>query len=128
MVTVLPNPEPAFIGVATDGSGKKVANYAVQMYVDPQDGTGPVLQTVYFQAVNVFPLDENGNLLGKDDQVDYEWKRQLLDEIRAIRIGIEQLLETGAPSFDISKFSLIEEARIQRLDNSCNFNTLEQEQ
>ncbi len=128
MVTVLPNAEQAFVQVAADGSGKKVANYAIQMYVDPQDGTGPVLQTVYFQAVDVFLLDENGNPVGRDDQVEYEWKRQLLDEMRAIRIGMELLLETGAPSFDISKFSLIEEARIQRLDNSRNFDTLEQEQ
>jgi hypothetical protein len=94
------------------------------MYID--DGSGPVLQTVYFQAVSIFQLDENGNPLTKDDSVDYEWKRQLLDEMRAIRIGMEHLLETGRPSFDPTQFSLIEEARQQRLDTDMT-NIREQE-
>ncbi len=129
MVVVNPSAEQAFVQVAADGSGKKVANYAVQMYVDPQDGTGPALTTVYFQAVDVFQLDESGNPVSRDDTVDYEWKRQMLDEMRALRIGMEQLLEMGQPSFDVSRFSLIEEARSQRLDNaSPTRDGMEQEQ
>jgi hypothetical protein len=126
-VTVSSNVAPAVVQVATDGSGKRVANYAVQMWVDP--GTGPALQTVYFQAVDVFQLDENGAPVGKDDQVEYEWKRQLLDEMRAIRLGMELLLELGQPSYDIARFSLIEEARTIRLDRaSPTDNVLEMEQ
>lgn len=124
--TVGPGSGAGYVGVAPDTTGKKIANYSVQMYIDNQDGLGPVLQTVYFQAVDVFALDENGTPLTVDDRVDYEWKRQLLDEMRAIRIGIEHLMETGRPSFDATRFSLIEEARIQRIDDTKS-ERLEQE-
>lgn len=113
--TIDPNISPGYVAVSVDQSGKKIGNYAIQMYVDNNDGVGPVLQTVYLQNVVVTQIDENGNLVDWDDLIDYEWKRQLLDEMRAIRIGMEQLLETGRPSFDPQISSLIDDARRMRL-------------
>ncbi len=113
-----PGLNPAYVGVTQDQSGKKIANWSVQMWIDNQDGNGPQLQTVYFQAVNVTELDEFGNAIAADDRVEYEWKRQMLDELRAIRIGIEHILETGPPSLNLTVSSLIDEARAQRLNDS----------
>jgi len=110
---------PGYVGVSPDLTGKKVGNYALQMYVDNNDGLGPVLQTVYFQSVVVTQIDENGTPLTVDDRIDSEWKRQLLEEMRAIRIGMEYLLETGRPSFDITRSSLLDEARDQRIDGAA---------
>ena len=116
--TTGPGISPGYVGVSPDSTGKKIANWAVRGWIDNQDGNGPQLQTVYIQAIDVTELDENGNPLTSDDKIEYEWKRQLLDEMRAIRIGIEVLLESGPTSFDISRFSLIDEARAQRLNDS----------
>ena len=117
-ITTPSGAQSGFVEVAPDSTGKRISNFAVQMYVDNQDGNGPVLQTVFLQAVLITQLDENGVPIGVDDRVDYEWKRQLLDEMRAIRIGMEHLLETGRPSFDPSQYSLVDEARAQRLDDA----------
>ncbi len=70
------------------------------------------------EATGVFPLDENLLPVLRDDQVDFEWKRQLLDELRAIRLGMELLLEMGQPTVDLSRITLIEEARNLRLSAS----------
>lgn len=118
MNTVSPGASVSFIGVAQDGSGKKLANIAITTLVDAQDGNGPTIQTLLFQSVVVTQIDEYGAVLSADDRVDYEWKRQLLDEMRAIRLGMEVLMETGRPSFDPVNNSLIDEARRSRIDNT----------
>lgn len=106
-----------FVQVAPDASGKNIANYAAQMYVDPGDGTGAQLKTVYFQATAVVLVDANGVALETEDAFFlYDMQKKMLDELRAIRIGMERLnAERPANSAD-NELSLIEEAQQLRED------------
>jgi hypothetical protein len=89
-----------YVQVAADGAGKKIRNLSVQTL----DSTG-TLQTTYMQVVSL--ADENGNQILGGDQNDFQ--QQLLDEVRAIRMGIQQLLDAGGRKADIN--DLLEQAR-----------------
>lgn len=75
-----------FIQVAADGAGKKVRNLTATVVLP--DGT---LGTVYMQCVSIF--DENGNAVLFSEHRD--WQVEMLDELRAIRIGTQQILDAG---------------------------------
>lgn len=91
-----PSTKAQFIQTPDDtaNTGKRIRNFLVQAFVDQGDGNGPVLQNLFMQVTGIVQCDEAGNPLSKDDLInDFEWKRQMLDEIRAIRIGIQLSLE-----------------------------------
>lgn len=103
-----------FIRLATEGTGPRVQNIAVQTYVDHNDGNGPQLVTLYMQAATVTPVDANGNLVESDEYlIGAEWKTQLLDEMRAIRIGMERLIDNNRFMADEEQ-GLLEQAQGQR--------------
>jgi len=83
-----------FIQVAPDSSGKRVRN--LQVTVQQPDGTSV---TAYMQVIAI--ADESGNLLALTDYHDHH--RQIIDELRAIRLGIELLADVD--------MSLIERAQ-----------------
>lgn len=107
----------AVIQVAQDGSGKRVRNIAVQAFIDAGDGQGAVLQTIYMQATAVTLVDDQGDPVSLDDTIhDPAWKRDLLDEMRAIRVGLELLLDGGQakPAATALDGSLLDVARERR--------------
>ncbi len=76
----------------TANAGKRIRNLLVQAFVDQGDGGGPQLVDLLMQVVGIVQCDDAGNPLSKDDLInDYEWKRQVLDELRAIRLGMQVL-------------------------------------
>jgi hypothetical protein len=102
------------VGVPTN-PGQRIQNLQFQTFVDLGDGNGPQLQTVQMQVVNPRFTDASGNPLGMDDIGDYEWKRQLLDEMRAVRLGLQLLLENnGKYPVDASGLDLLVEAQALR--------------
>jgi hypothetical protein len=83
----MPGPTETYVQVAPDSSGKKIRNLQVQL--QQTDGT---FATVLMQVVSI--ADENGNPMVVGDTLD--WQMQLLDEMRAIRIGVQEILDAGA--------------------------------
>jgi hypothetical protein len=102
-----------WLGVTSSPQGNsKLQNIAVQLYVDEQDGNGPTLQTVFMEVVAVYNVDANGNVREDDDVIlTADWKRQMLDELRAIRIGMERLNAPFLHERLAGTQSLIEEAQ-----------------
>jgi hypothetical protein len=82
----MPSPQDSFVQVAADGSGKRVRNMALQVVL-PDNTIG----TVYMQVVSI--ADENGNEIIVADELD--WRQQMLDETRAIRIAMQQMWDAG---------------------------------
>lgn len=84
---------------------------AVQSWVDAGDGNGPQLVTLRLDCVAVYQVDANGNV--QDDEevlAGAAWKKQLLDEVRAIRIGMEILTENRR-FMPTTETSLIEQSQ-----------------
>lgn len=95
------------VQVAQDGQGKKIRNFAIQTV----DANGNVA-TVYMQGIQV--VDESGNLYEVRGPLE-EWQTDVLDELRAIRIGIQELLTDGACGREGGmSLPLIDAAREQR--------------
>jgi hypothetical protein len=91
----------SFVQLAQDGTGKKIRNLAVQTYVDLGDGNGPQLTTVNLQVTAAALIDPTtGAMLALDDLVDADWKRKMLLNTVATRIGIQELL-SNAPDRNI---------------------------
>ncbi|SRR5712691_4982657 len=90
--------------------GAKIRN--VQVLVNVVDAVTGVtsLQLVQMQAVQSW--DENSNPIPFREEED--WRRDLLDEIRAIRLGIQELLEDSGCGYTVP--ALIDTARDQRED------------
>ncbi len=84
-----------FVRVGTEGTGPRVQNVAVQTWIDHGDGNGPQLVTVYMQAAAIWPVDPaSGQPIEADEYlIGADWKTQLLDEIRAVRMGMERLTD-----------------------------------
>jgi hypothetical protein len=85
---------PGYIQLAADGSGKRVANFAVALpagtLVTDGDGNQTVLSaatTVFVQRVAL--TDSSGNAI--DDLVGNDRQDEILDELRKIRIGIGKI-------------------------------------
>ena len=79
--------QEAFVQVAPDSTGKKIRNIKIQTLLDPGDGSGAVLTDVYMQVTTI--VDEQGNAI--NDFIDYQWQREVLLELQAIRRGIESM-------------------------------------
>lgn len=92
--------QDSFVQVPSDGSGKRVRNLAIQLLLP--DGT---IGLTYMQVVSI--ADENGNPLQLVEESD--WRQELLDEMRAIRIGMQQWLDAGMVTDDEN--SLLEQAQ-----------------
>jgi hypothetical protein len=80
------------IQLAQDSTGKNVRNLVVQAYVDDGDGNGPKLQTLYMQVAAVTLVDLTGNVVDMGELVDSDWKRMMLINAVATRIGMQELL------------------------------------
>jgi hypothetical protein len=106
--------QPRFVQTIPNSTGSKIQNLAVTAYVDNQDGNGPQLATLFLQATAVYAVDANGNLLDPDENLlTSDWKRQMLDELRAIRIGVQMQVENRRDMVD-SDQSLIDQAQSLR--------------
>lgn len=79
----------AYVQVAADGSGKKIRN--ISACVLQSDGT---LATVYMQVTSI--VDEKGNAVSFSSDLDLQ--QQMLDEMRAVRIGIQMLVDWMNPA------------------------------
>lgn len=100
-----------YVVVGNASSGSNIANLAVTAWVDLQNGNGPQLVTLYLQAVAAMRVDPNGTLYEIDEvELTADWKRQMLDEIRAMRLGMEQLCENRRDITDYDQ-SLIDRAQ-----------------
>jgi hypothetical protein len=84
------------------------------LYLPVQQADGSVVQ-VAMQVVSV-AVDADGNWLDQDDTINnYEWKRQMLDELRAIRVGIQMLMDVSRKDpFSGKDFDLINIAQALR--------------
>ena len=104
-----------FVQVPPNSTGPKINNYAITAWVDNQDGNGPILQTVFLQATAVVPVDVNGNVMEPDEAyLTADWKRMMLDELRAIRLGMQRLNSSRLADLADDELSLIEEAQQRR--------------
>ena len=74
----------AVVQVAPDSTGKKIRNFQLQTL--QSDGS---IATVMVQATAV--LDEEGNPARFAD--DHDLRQQTLDELRAIRVGLQLLVD-----------------------------------
>ena len=74
----------SYVGVAADGAGKKIRN--LQITTLQADGS---LLTVQMQVVAIG--DEEGNPVRFSET--FELQQQMLDEIRATRMGIQLLVD-----------------------------------
>ena len=83
-----------------------------ELRVTPVDVVGPLTDAeLRDSAVPVIPAGPDGRPLDQDERIDdATWKRLLLDELRAVRIGIQYLLD-NTPTRDID---LLAEAQSQR--------------
>jgi hypothetical protein len=104
-----------FVRVSTEGTGPRVQNVAIQTWVDHGDGNGPQLVTVFLQATAIWPVDPTTGVPVEADEflIGAEWKRQMLDELRAVRLGMQRLTENRRDMVD-SDQSLIDEAQEMR--------------
>ena len=109
-------PAADFLRLNAEGTGPRVQNVAVLAWVDHGGGTGPELQTIYMQVAAVWPVDASGNRVDEEEfLIGAEWKTQLLDEMRAIRIGMDRLIDNNRTMLDEEQ-SLLEQAQGQRYD------------
>ncbi|SRR5712691_4152046 len=76
--------QESFVQVAPDSTGKKLRTF--QALVQQLDGT---YATVQIQAAEI--VDEFGNPVSVTDQTP--WQQRMLDETRAIRLGIQVIVE-----------------------------------
>ena len=120
-----PSTKAQFIQTPDDtlNTGKRIRNFLVQAFVDQGDGNGSQLVSLVMQIVGIVQCDDAGLPLSKDDLInDYEWKRQVLDELRAIRLGLQILAvedavtgsNTGNHAADSGKLDLLTEAQALR--------------
>jgi len=77
-------PRASLVQVAPDSTGKKISN--LQMEVLQTDGS---IATVQLQIISI--ADENGNPMRVVESQDVA--QQMLDEMRATRIGMQMLVE-----------------------------------
>lgn len=82
--------QDTYVGVAPDGTGKKIRNLSMQ--VQQADGT---ISTVQVQVVSM--VDEDGNAVRFTTDLDVQ--QQNLDELRALRLGMQEIVEwiKGSP-------------------------------
>jgi hypothetical protein len=113
----MPYQREAFpISPSVAANSSNAETFALQAYVDPGDGTGPQLRTIFLEAVAIFPLDANGNPIETDElRSSAAWRKELLDEVRAIRIGMQRLTE-NTRYMSNEELSLIEQAQEQNED------------
>jgi acyl-CoA thioesterase FadM len=80
----------AFVQVATDGTGKKIRNIAVEAV--QADGT---IAVVYQQVVAIY--DEKGRPV---ELIDHEWKAAVLDRLDTlITIACEAMASHDGPGY-----------------------------
>src|SRR5437870_10603820 len=79
----------SFVQVAPDSTGKKLRTF--QALVQQPDGT---FSTIQIQAAEI--VDEFGNPF--ELTKDVTWQVQLLDEMRAVRFGIQGILDYLNPA------------------------------
>jgi hypothetical protein len=106
------DPRRSFAVSPSVASNAAQANtYAVQAWVNQQDGTAPTLQTLLLDCVAIYPVDPNGNLLEQDEVLaGAAWNNAVLSELRAIRLGMEILTQNERFIPD-ETISLIEKAQ-----------------
>jgi hypothetical protein len=80
-------PNEQYVQISPDSTGKYVRNLTLQVLGD--DGN---FRTVNVEVISA--MDEFGNRLLWNDE--YDWRQQMLDELRAIRLGIQALFNAGA--------------------------------
>lgn len=75
-----------YVQVSPDSTGKQIRNFSLQI----QEDNGS-FSTVYCQAIRI--VDEFGNQVYV--QEDTDWKMQMLDELRAIRMCLQAQFSMG---------------------------------
>lgn len=96
-------------------AGKRLRTVVITALVDIGDGNGPQFQTLHMQVLKI--ADENGNAVQWTEHTELELA--MLDELRAIRFGMQRLLDDGSVGKGgVPDFDLIEIARSMRDDTA----------